>query len=190
MEIEKNQQANGVRSPTTGGQQQPASNVCSGEEPRARVHQDKHAGNNNGESDGDSDSGSITCPLFMDGLPSNFATNPQLAAIASLMDGDEDDVREDAKDDDNNDTQEEKNASSQSNKYELSHQGRPPYSTQTTTPSTTRPWKPSAKTQNRRRRQRASPYPRPHDRNNDKQGTTTKSNSVREITLFMNMWKP
>lgn len=26
-------------------------------------------------------------PLFMDGLPSDFASNPQLAAIASLMEG-------------------------------------------------------------------------------------------------------
>jgi len=28
------------------------------------------------------------CPLFMDGLPSNFAQNPQLAAIASLLEDD------------------------------------------------------------------------------------------------------
>jgi hypothetical protein len=26
------------------------------------------------------------CPLFMDGLPSDFATNPSLAALASLLD--------------------------------------------------------------------------------------------------------
>lgn len=30
------------------------------------------------------------CPLFMDGLPSDFAENPQLAAIASLMTEDDD----------------------------------------------------------------------------------------------------
>lgn len=28
------------------------------------------------------------CPLFMDGLPKDFASNPQLAAIASLLDED------------------------------------------------------------------------------------------------------
>jgi hypothetical protein len=33
----------------------------------------------------------ITCPLFMDGLPSNFASNPGLAAMASLMQNDGDD---------------------------------------------------------------------------------------------------
>ena len=31
------------------------------------------------------------CPLFMDGLPSDFATNPHLAAIASLLEDDEED---------------------------------------------------------------------------------------------------
>eukprot|EP00550_Attheya_septentrionalis_P005403 CAMPEP_0198293754 /NCGR_PEP_ID=MMETSP1449-20131203/18730_1 /TAXON_ID=420275 /ORGANISM="Attheya septentrionalis, Strain CCMP2084" /LENGTH=131 /DNA_ID=CAMNT_0043993465 /DNA_START=238 /DNA_END=630 /DNA_ORIENTATION=+ len=29
------------------------------------------------------------CPLFMDGLPQNFASNPALAALASLMEDDE-----------------------------------------------------------------------------------------------------
>jgi len=38
------------------------------------------------------DAEDITCPLFMDGLPRNFATNPALAAIASLVDGDDDDA--------------------------------------------------------------------------------------------------
>jgi len=32
-----------------------------------------------------------TCPLFMDGLPSNFADNKSLAAIASLLNDDEED---------------------------------------------------------------------------------------------------
>lgn len=35
------------------------------------------------------------CPLFMDGLPSDFSTNPQLAAIASLMDDDDEDEEKD-----------------------------------------------------------------------------------------------
>ena len=29
------------------------------------------------------------CPLFMDGLPADFSTNPNLAALASLMDDEE-----------------------------------------------------------------------------------------------------
>ena len=40
-----------------------------------------------------------TCPLFMDGLPSDFSSNPALAAIASLLDADADD--DDADDADN-----------------------------------------------------------------------------------------
>jgi len=38
--------------------------------------------------DADEASSSSTCPLFMSGLPSDFASNPSLAAIASLL-GDE-----------------------------------------------------------------------------------------------------
>ena len=34
------------------------------------------------------DNKAISCPLFMDGLPSDFSTNPALAAIASLMNDD------------------------------------------------------------------------------------------------------
>ena len=33
----------------------------------------------------------IGCPLFMEGLPKDFATNPSLAALASLLQNDEDD---------------------------------------------------------------------------------------------------
>jgi hypothetical protein len=33
----------------------------------------------------------VLCPLFMDGLPSDFSTNPHLAAIASLLGSDNDD---------------------------------------------------------------------------------------------------
>lgn len=32
------------------------------------------------------DTESLSCPLFMDGLPSDFSTNPSLAALASLLD--------------------------------------------------------------------------------------------------------
>jgi hypothetical protein len=39
------------------------------------------------------DDDDITCPLFMEGLPSDFSKNPQLAALASLLE------EEDSKDD-------------------------------------------------------------------------------------------
>jgi len=34
---------------------------------------------------------STTCPLFMNGLPSDFSSNPQLAALASLLEENEKD---------------------------------------------------------------------------------------------------
>jgi hypothetical protein len=37
----------------------------------------------------DESSDEETCLLFMDGLPKDFSTNPQLAALASLMNGDD-----------------------------------------------------------------------------------------------------
>lgn len=36
----------------------------------------------------DDDGEQTWCPLFMDGLPKDFATNPRLAAIASLLEDD------------------------------------------------------------------------------------------------------
>lgn len=42
------------------------------------------------DNDGDENSNNeITCPLFMDGLPSNFTMNPALSAIASLLEEDD-----------------------------------------------------------------------------------------------------
>lgn len=38
------------------------------------------------------DSETISCPLFMEGLPVDFSTNPALAALASLLE--EEDVKE------------------------------------------------------------------------------------------------
>jgi hypothetical protein len=46
-------------------------------------------------SSSDDESTTITCPLFMEGLPSDFSTSPSLAALASLLD--EDDNDEDCK---------------------------------------------------------------------------------------------
>jgi hypothetical protein len=37
----------------------------------------------------DDDDEAECCPLFMEGLPTDFASNPHLAAIASLLDDDE-----------------------------------------------------------------------------------------------------
>jgi hypothetical protein len=40
---------------------------------------------------GNAEKESTFCPLFMDGLPRDFSSNPQLAALASLMNDDEND---------------------------------------------------------------------------------------------------
>mmetsp|Transcript_29254 Transcript_29254/g.45980 ORF Transcript_29254/g.45980 Transcript_29254/m.45980 type:complete len:123 (-) Transcript_29254:19-387(-) len=40
---------------------------------------------------GEEEEQDTTCPLFMDGLPSNFAKNKSLAAIASLLNEEDDD---------------------------------------------------------------------------------------------------
>ncbi len=44
--------------------------------------------------EGKNDDGVDFCPLFMDGLPSNFADNAALSAIASLLEDDESQTKE------------------------------------------------------------------------------------------------
>jgi len=136
------------------------------------------------ENDDNSDSDTITCPLFMDGLPKNFSTNPQLAAIASLLNDDDDDDDGDGDNDDAKDD-EEQDHDNKCNKNTLtpSHQN----NTLGSTPLT-KTGKFATRTRNRRRQQRASPYPRQSSETNNKQ--PKKGASVGEITLFMNMWKP
>lgn len=46
----------------------------------------------------DDDGDDITDPLFMEGLPSDFSKNPQLAALASLLEEDDKDDDEEARD--------------------------------------------------------------------------------------------
>ena len=140
-------------------------------------NQDKEQ-NGNGETQSDSDSGSMACPLFMEGLPRDFATNPQLAAIASLLD---DNVREETA------------PAEEENEVATIDRNNVPSIQKHGTQSQSKPSNEyvshSGKARNRRRKQRASPYPRLQDRKNDKQ-PAKKSASVGEITLFMNMWKP
>lgn len=174
MEIESDHQTQSTGISMTE-EKKPASKACN--------EQDND--NDKDEDDSDSDSGSMTCPLFMEGLPRNFVTNPQLAAIASLLD---DEVREETKENradvENDSTHGQKN---DKNKIH-SHPSHAP-STQTTTAAATasRHINSSRKGRTRRHRIKASPYPRPQDRTNEKQA---KKTSVGEITLFMNMWQP
>eukprot|EP00536_Pseudo-nitzschia_multiseries_P005281 jgi/Psemu1/303232/fgenesh1_kg.97_\ len=127
----------------------------------------KAADNDDVGDDSDSDD-VISCPLFMMGLPKDFATNPQLAAIASLLD-----------DDDNDDKVEPTNSNEEPPNHE---RATPPIAWSRN--STCR----STKTHNRRRQQRATPYGYP--RQKKQTNNRGKGGSVGELTLFMNMWKP
>jgi hypothetical protein len=55
------------------------------------INEDDH-----GEDATNDNNKAISCPLFMDGLPSDFSTNPALAAIASLMTDSNRDAGDDA----------------------------------------------------------------------------------------------
>jgi len=161
--------------------------------PKACNHQMKSVveeeEDNNNSVDDDDDEDDI-CPLFMDGLPKNFASNPHLAAIASLL-------NDDNNDDDNDYSQEEdeeqqklnldyKNASSM---YERCATGDRPCRYNYTSLSSSR---------NRRRRQQCTfPYPQKlstKKSNNNVMSSSikrpkTKAASVGETTLFLNMWQ-
>jgi len=98
--------------------------------------------------DDDDDDDVDECPLFATGLPSNFSSNPTLAAIASLLEDDEDKV------DDRSKCVPERLPNTGGGKA---------------TRSTTRS-------------QRNNPYRKP--------GKQKANNTVKEIELFMKMWKP
>lgn len=88
------------------------------------------------------------CPLFATGLPSNFSSNPTLAAIASLLEDDDDNVH-----------------------------------TRTKCVSQPLPTAGGGKATRRgAKNRRNSPYSKPEKKK--------PSNTVKEIELFMKMWKP
>jgi hypothetical protein len=101
-----------------------------------------------------------TCPLFMDGLPSNFANNKSLAAIASLLNDEEDDY-------DSKKQNFDKEDSTKLSKVELKSGG--------------------GKVQRKSRRKgSSSPYNKDKKKvNQDKKAGT----SVGEAQLFLNLWK-
>ena len=176
MEIDSNNLDSSTKSPAIL-----TATKCEGEQSQqSQTSQD--------ETQSDSDSGAMACPLFMEGLPRDFATNPQLAAIASLLD---DEVREETtpsqEDENDNVTATVNNKKNRNSKNLPSSQK---YSTQLQQSKSSKSYTThSGKARNRRRKQRATPYPKLQDRKNEKQAGN-KSASVGEITLFMNMWKP
>jgi Zn finger protein HypA/HybF involved in hydrogenase expression len=102
------------------------------------------------------------CPLFMEGLPTDFASNPQLAAIASLLE----------EDDDNDDDKEGKQ-----------HESR---DTNTRKQPSVVGTVGGGKARRTRRRNQSTPYPATAT------ATATNSKkkaSLGEAQLFLNMWK-
>mmetsp|Transcript_20989 Transcript_20989/g.29630 ORF Transcript_20989/g.29630 Transcript_20989/m.29630 type:complete len:144 (-) Transcript_20989:261-692(-) len=99
------------------------------------------------------------CPLFMEGLPTDFSTNGQLAAIASLLQEEDDDST--------------KNPSRLRQELEEDHNWKQCYDTGS-----------SSKLRNERRRsRRENPYQRPNPPKKKREAT------VGEANLFLKMWK-
>ena len=114
----------------------------------------------------DSSSGSTTsdCPLFMDGLPSNFAQNSSLAAIASLLNVDDEEEEEEEGKECN------KKTVPQSNTIQLQSGGG------------------KVKKTTGNKRHNHNPYSK--DKNStDNGGKDKRKASLGEAQLFMNMWK-
>ena len=123
------------------------------------------------ESDGSSSGGDF-CPLFMDGLPSDFSSNSQLAAIASfLVDDDQNDERqqeeEEEKDDDDSDAT-------------------PIQCNRASKPVVSRGGKMRNHKRNRAAR-RDSPYTTPSKKQN--QSKSKHNDGMGEAQLFLKMWK-
>ena len=109
--------------------------------------------------DGDEET-KITCPLFMDGLPSDFQNNSALAAIASLMNDDDDDDDDDRLKSRKESMEEEED----SKRIEKTRAGGGKLS------------------RNREKNsKRSQPYTLP--------GKKKKSSSMGEATVFMKLWK-
>ena len=107
----------------------------------------------------DDDDDDITCPLFMEGLPSDFSKNPHLAALASLLGEEDDKEQEDDDDEEARDvTSKKESAAPQAGGGKVR----------------------SVKT---RQRRKAVPYLQ-----NDKK-PSKKEASVSEAHLFLKMWK-
>ena len=122
----------------------------------------------------------ITCPLFMEGLPHNFASHPHLAAIASLL-------LDENNHDDDDDTTNDRNAVVMMNESTSTQQRRP-------AASSTKKQVPAKKGGSSKTKHHHHHHPSLHRRHEpstlSKEKDTTKSTTtVGETQLFLNMWK-
>ncbi len=77
-----------------------SSHCIGGEGAKSRAQSDEAAASKIGDASVDENKDALSssdCPLFMDGLPSNFAANAGLAAIASLLDDGDDEGEKECK---------------------------------------------------------------------------------------------
>ena len=163
-----------------------------------------------GRTGGDDEVDDVVCPLFMDGLPRDFVSNPQLAAIASLLDssGDEEnndsdnnnDCASDATDhhdvhnDDDNDTivttnrRVDKFADDSMMDTSSSTCGRIPM---VVGGNVGRRNRLSSRRNRLKANNAATPYPTRRQSRNDvnKKNNKEKKTSIGEAQLFLNMWK-
>ena len=135
------------------------------------------------------DADEITCPLFMIGLPKDFATNPQLAAIASLLKDDEN-KSGDKEMEQGLDEKIKMKKSFMINRIhsptKINRKDSPPSHVGFVTNDKLRRRYSSSslnRRQRQQRRQRACPYPEQHKRQK------ANDTSVGEATIFLNMWK-
>lgn len=107
------------------------------------------------------DNSATFCPLFMDGLPSDFSTNPALAALASLLEETDDDT----------------SSAESSRKVEARRKE------VNSVESNFGGGKAKRVKSRESRRSSAAPYRKRHDRK-----TTENKASVAEASLFLKMW--
>jgi hypothetical protein len=106
------------------------------------------------------------CPLFTEGLPTDFTTNPTLAAIASLLQEEEDDKGKEKDDRDNSSTTPEVEIAARPGGGKLSRsKGR------------------------HRNRLKTSPYASAVTKPQPKKPPSSESASLGEAQLFLKMWK-
>jgi len=134
------------------------------------------------ENEGQEDS---WCPLFSEGLPSDFATNSKLAALASLLNDDSSDdnsngYQHSCKNENQKDIPDPTYGILQAHKIPSSRI----YNNRSTTELTAAG---GGKVKRNKRRQRRSGIP--YDKASHMKSSSAKTASVGEAQLFLNLWK-
>lgn len=125
------------------------------------------------------------CPLFSEGLPSDFASNTKLAAIASLLNDDNSDNVNSENEDEMN-LLEDTNGMLQPNKI-LQSRNRDNINSCRSTKDAPMTVAGGGKARQNKRRQRKAGAP--YDNKRHTKSSSAKTASVGEAQLFLNLWK-